>query len=276
MLVPIEDKRRTLTQGSHRFAGGTTSFVRAPPGKGGFAFPHTTIGFVLTPQRRHEGRYGTDKVTRMPLDAGMGWVLPAGVEGWCAWDADTEFLNIGLTGDLFAKAGIDPAQVRVGAQVADPLLVQMAIALHEQGGADDTVGAMYREALTFGITSHVAKAFAGGVEDERPARGPDPRIARAIDYVEAHLAEELSIEVLAGVAALSPFHFAKTFKQATGLPPHRFVAARRVERAKVLLGTTALPIAEIAYRVGWENVSHFTQAFRTATGTTPGAWRAGA
>jgi AraC family transcriptional regulator len=95
-----------------------------------------------------------------------------------------------------------------------------------------------------------------------------------VERIETDLTGDLSLETLASVAGFSVFHFAKSFKAATGQPPHAFVMSRRVERAKVLLKTTSLPLLEIAYRVGWENAAHFSTAFKRATGLTPGAFRA--
>lgn len=81
--------------------------------------------------------------------------------------------------------------------------------------------------------------------------------------------------LLAGLAAMSPFHFARSFKIKTGLASHQYVVARRVERAKVLLRTTGLPVSEIAVRVGWENASKIAAQFKKLPGVTPGACRAG-
>ncbi len=93
------------------------------------------------------------------------------------------------------------------------------------------------------------------------------------DFIEEQLAEDLTIADLAAVVHMSPFHFARTFKTATGLPPHRYLTQRRMERAKFLLSVTRLTVAEVAYRVGFENKSHFSAQFRKATGTTPKAYR---
>ena len=101
------------------------------------------------------------------------------------------------------------------------------------------------------------------------------RLKRVQDAIAARLAEPLSLEALAAIAGMSPFHFARAFKTKTGCPPHRYVVVQRVERAKVLLRTTGLPITEIAVRVGWENPSKFAAQFKAMVGMTPGAWRAG-
>jgi AraC family transcriptional regulator len=102
----------------------------------------------------------------------------------------------------------------------------------------------------------------------------DRRIRRAVELMHSHLAEELPLEELAAAAYLSPFHFARLFKKLTGLPPHAYLAALRIERARTLLATADDSITEIAARVGYANSSHFGKAFRQFTGLTPRAFRA--
>ena len=89
----------------------------------------------------------------------------------------------------------------------------------------------------------------------------------------AHLAKDLGLEDLAAVVDLSPQHFARAVCQSTGLPPHRWLTNQRIERARDLLATGNLPIAEIALDCGFADQSHLTTAFRKATGVTPGAYR---
>jgi len=72
---------------------------------------------------------------------------------------------------------------------------------------------------------------------------------------------------------MSAFHFARLFKQSTGVPPHRFVVRRRIEHAKALLVSDGAPIALVARSVGFRTPGHFTTVFRRTTGMTPGAYR---
>jgi AraC family transcriptional regulator len=102
------------------------------------------------------------------------------------------------------------------------------------------------------------------------------KLERAKDYIEANLAETLSLGRIAEAAALSTFHFARCFKVAMGVPPHQFVTQRRIELAKILLLSTRLPIADIGRRVGIPNQSHFTTHFRKRIGCTPKEFRSGA
>ena len=93
------------------------------------------------------------------------------------------------------------------------------------------------------------------------------------DFIEAHLCEQITLEDLAALVHLSPFHFARGFKATLGLAPHQYVIARRMELAKQLVLTTRLPVAEIAWTIGYENISHFRRLFATHIGVTPGAIR---
>lgn len=79
---------------------------------------------------------------------------------------------------------------------------------------------------------------------------------------------------LARVAAVSEAHFARAFKQAFGIPPHRYLLTRRIERATALLRDTDLPITEVAFRTGWESLGTFGRTFRDVTGENPGTVRA--
>ena len=107
-----------------------------------------------------------------------------------------------------------------------------------------------------------------------PASRLDARaLARVAEAVEARLTETLALKDLAEVAGLSPFHFARSFRAATGLAPHQYVLARRIELAKRLTVTTRLPVQEIAWSAGFENISHFRRQFAAQVGVLPGDLR---
>lgn len=96
---------------------------------------------------------------------------------------------------------------------------------------------------------------------------------RCCEYLRAHLAENVSLAALAGIANLSPFHFARMFKQATGLPPHAYQRRLRCEKAQELLLATDLSIGDIAAAVGYETPQAFARMFRAETGAAPSDWR---
>lgn len=99
------------------------------------------------------------------------------------------------------------------------------------------------------------------------------RLLRAKDRMDAASHEAWPVARLAQVSAVSPAHFARSFKQAFGLPPHRYLLARRIERAAALLRDTDLPVTEIAYRTGWQSLGTFGRVFRDITGRNPGDLR---
>lgn len=92
---------------------------------------------------------------------------------------------------------------------------------------------------------------------------------RVLRYIDVHLAENIRLASLAAVAGVSVSHFARAFKQSTGMPAHRYVIKRRIARARELLADPALSLPQIALRLGFSDHSHFTRHFRRETGTTP-------
>jgi AraC-like DNA-binding protein len=86
--------------------------------------------------------------------------------------------------------------------------------------------------------------------------------------------EQWPVERLARVSGVSEAHFARTFKDAFGVPPHRYLLTRRIERAKALLRDTDLSITDIAFQTGWDSLGTFGRTFRDITGESPGAFRA--
>jgi len=99
------------------------------------------------------------------------------------------------------------------------------------------------------------------------------RLLRAKDRMDAASHEEWPVQRLARVSGVSEAHFARSFKEAFGLPPHRYLLTRRIERATSLLRDTDLPITEIAFQTGWGSLGTFGRTFRDVTGESPSALR---
>jgi AraC family transcriptional regulator len=96
---------------------------------------------------------------------------------------------------------------------------------------------------------------------------------RLREYIENHLGQTLTLGELAGVAALSEFHLARMFRTSFGLPPAAWIAQQRLERARTLLRSTALPLAQVAEQCGYANASHFSHRFRESVGVAPTTFR---
>jgi AraC family transcriptional regulator len=106
----------------------------------------------------------------------------------------------------------------------------------------------------------------GGRDSTRGSGGLDAvRLTRILDFIQDHLNERLTVARLAEAAALSSFHFVRAFQQSVGLTPHKYVRARRLERARELLASGVRP-RTVAERTGYESLSHFRGAYRTHFG----------
>lgn len=107
--------------------------------------------------------------------------------------------------------------------------------------------------------------------------GQDPellrRLLRAKDRMDAASHEEWPVRRLARVSGVSAAHFARSFKEAFGVPPHRYLLTRRIEKATALLRDTDLEITEIAFQTGWNSLGTFGRTFRDVTGESPGELR---
>ncbi|HEY4117569.1 MAG TPA: AraC family transcriptional regulator [Byssovorax sp.] len=108
--------------------------------------------------------------------------------------------------------------------------------------------------------------------------GQDPelirRLLRAKDRMDAASHEAWPVGRLARVSGVSEAHFARSFKEAFGVPPHRYLLTQRIGRATALLRDTDLPITDIAFQTGWSSLGTFGRTFRDVTGETPGELRA--
>jgi AraC-like DNA-binding protein len=99
------------------------------------------------------------------------------------------------------------------------------------------------------------------------------RLLRAKDRMDAASHEDWPVQRLARVSRVSEAHFARSFKQAFGVPPHRYLLTRRIERATALLRNTDRPITDIAFDTGWKSLGTFGRTFRDVTGESPGVIR---
>jgi AraC family transcriptional regulator len=126
-------------------------------------------------------------------------------------------------------------------------------------------GARTADSVRDGLIAKQPPSHRGGVA---------PRaLARVHEFVEAHLEENISIHVLAAVAGLSTYHFARAFKRSEGMTPHDYVVQCRIRRTQELLASTDLPVSEIAGVVGFADQSHCTRRFREHVGVTPCRYR---
>jgi AraC family transcriptional regulator len=246
------------------------------------AMTHHRLFLFARPPKELDLRYEGVK-RHLPPAAGAVLLVPAGTPAWWRWTGHFGSLHVylepGLVGRVAAEGfDLDPARLTVPPlDCLDlPHLRAAMRAVDAELTAGGAGGRLAAESLANVLAVHLIRQV---LAPRRPARGRDGTLPRAklravVEYIEEHPDASPTLEELATVARLSPYHFARQFKAATGLPPHQYVIARRVERAKKLLqGGGDLSLAEVAVDVGFSDQSQLSRHFKRLVGVTPGQFR---
>ena len=157
----------------------------------------------------------------------------------------------------------------------DQAVWDTVLKLKAEVGNSDPWSREYAEALSLVLMHEIMRLERATSAAAKPLRGGLPvwQQKRVVEFIEEHLAEEISLAALAEIADLSLYHFARAFTQSFGVPPHRYHMARRMDRAKSLLQRSALSVTQIGIQIGFRETSSFTRAFRRFTGLTPTEYR---
>jgi AraC family transcriptional regulator len=199
---------------------------------------------------------------------------------WVAWPEQTVSLTPAVHPMLLVHAPDASLQAERVTLVPslhahDPLLHHIALVLQVAVTAEGVAGQLYATALADALVVHFLRRYAVSCPPQRQVIGglAPSKLRRTIAYVQEHLEQALSLTTLAAVVQMSPFHFARQFKHATGRTPHQYVIACRMEYAKQLLAETDMPLSEIGPQVGCADQSHFTALFRQHVSMTPQVYR---
>jgi AraC family transcriptional regulator len=246
------------------------------------AITHHRLVLFLRPPEELELQYEGVK-RHVPPPAGAISLVPAGTPS--RWrpagsrDLLHVYLDAGLAGRVAAEVfGLDP--VRLTVPPLDGLDLPQLRAVMGAVGAELAAGGAGGRLAAEALANVVAVRLLRHVlAPRRPERGrdgtlPRGRLRAVLEYIEDHLDAGVTLEQMAAVAHVSPYHFARQFKTATGLPPHQYMIVRRVERAKhVLQAPAGLSLAEVAACAGFSDQSQFTRHFKRIVGVTPGQFR---
>jgi AraC family transcriptional regulator len=231
---------------------------------------------------RHEGETlieGLPKSTLREFNCKLSFV-PAGRRfyGWQTPRVLTRvtYFYIDLQDPLFdSDAGAAFPTISPRLFFFDQAIWDTVLKLKAEVGNSDPCSRQYAEALSIVLMHELIRLERTASAAVRSLRGGLPawRQRRVVEFIEEHLAEEISLAALAETADLSLYHFARAFTQSFGVPPHRYHMVRRMDRAKSLLRKPALTVTEIGLQAGFRETSSFTRAFRRFTGLTPTEYR---
>jgi AraC family transcriptional regulator len=207
-------------------------------------------------------------------------VFPAKAPFTLQWQSRLPRLDLLIEPELFSNVvGQDVAanrlELRPTYSAGDPFIAQALYALRQDAREGFPRGRLYGETLGTALVVHLLRHYGAQETFSRTPKGrlPPNRLRRVVEYINDRLETDLSLPELAGVVGLNPDYFARTFKQTTGVSPHRYVLLKRIDRACALLKDSPISIVEISQRSGFASQSAFTTAFGRIQGITPSAYR---
>ena len=273
---------RLLSAIQREWDGLHVAYAHFPPGE--WPLPPITghlitlhLGQPVNTVRQRDGRVQQGMKVHGDIE-----IVPAGSPSFWAYESANEALGIMLDPAFVQQVALQAGQVspdrlelphNFGKR--DPLIAHLGLVLFADLTAPDVGSRLFAESAAQLLAVHLLRHYATVPCPVREyTRGLSrPTLRRVLEFIHAHLDTDLSLTTIASTVGISPYHFARLFKQSTGQSPHQYVIARRIVQAKHLLTTTELPIAAIAYQVGFASQSHLTRHFRQRTGVTPKVYR---
>jgi AraC family transcriptional regulator len=273
---------RLLATQKQAWEGLYAAYAHFPPGA--FTLPPSTghlitlhLGHPVPTVRQRDGRRATGVKVHGDIE-----IVPSGAPSFWAYERANEALGIILESAFVQQVALQAAQ-RAPERLEfphnfgtrDPFMEQLGLALYADLTTPGVGSRLFAESAAQLLAVHLLRKYATAHHAVREyTRGLSrATIRRVLEFIHAHLDTDLSLATLATTVGMSPYHFARLFKQSTGRSPHQYVIDRRITQAKHLLATTELPIAAIAYQVGFASQSHLAWHFRRRTGVTPKAYR---
>ncbi|MEW6116751.1 MAG: AraC family transcriptional regulator [Nitrospirota bacterium] len=193
---------------------------------------------------------------------------------------DADLLVLSLAPHIMARAAHeltyeDRIQIVQRVGIFDEQIRQIVMAFKTEVETGGHAGRLYGESLAYALAALLLSKYSADGKLPETMKGalPQRKLERAIEFIHDNLEKDITLTEVAQELGMSPYYFARSFKHTTGRTPHRYLIEQRIERAKTLLRETDLPLAVIAYSVGFQSQSHFTDTFRKFTSITPLKYR---
>jgi AraC family transcriptional regulator len=220
-------------------------------------------------------RKGSYRRTRMPQEALC--ILPAHQPLSMSWNVRIEILSVSLEPLLLQHTAHDlglRGTFEIGEHHTEPdtQISHICHALQAEQQTGYPAGCIFGESLATALAACLLQRYATRPSTPTGAGNLSPRRWKKVrDFIEDNLEHNISLEDLACIAGLSPYHFSRCFKASTGTSPHQYIITRRVERARQLLSQKKLPLSQIAAQCGFADQSHLTRHIKRHLGVTPAA-----
>jgi AraC family transcriptional regulator len=209
-------------------------------------------------------------------------VIPAGQSYSARLEGESEHLTMFLDPSLVLRAASE-SRVTASSKVEivescapnDPVINSIGMALLSELESERLGGRLYAESLANVLAVHLLRHYTTSRHLDRRLVGgmSGQKLQRVLSFIDGNYNRDLSLAELASAAGMSTFHFSREFKRTTGKAPHQYLMKVRIDRAKMLLAQSEMPLIEVGLQSGFSHQSHFTRLFRRLTGTTPQAYR---
>jgi AraC family transcriptional regulator len=204
-------------------------------------------------------------------------IIPVGVPSvWQMHDENDRAVLMVLSQTMLNQVaeesgfGAQDMEMRNRFMARDRQLESVAWAMKTELELGSPSGQLYLDGLALSAAARLVSGHSSVAVEERRYGGLDGRrLKRTLEFIEAHISEELSLSRLAAAAEMSVSHFRAGFRESVGVPVHQYVIERRVERAKSLLMREERSIAEIALAAGFTHQSHLSRHMQRSTGFSP-------
>jgi AraC family transcriptional regulator len=250
--------------------------------------PRDTEIAIMLRGRSRVDREGAGMRQRTYARKGTVWLCPAGIcEDFISIaEPVEECLHIFLPDKPFKETllkdldiDLSGISIRYESIDSDIFIEYVAEQILRELAAETSTGRLLVETLGSALSAHLVHTYSTAAGYPKRPRGDhkplDPkRLVRVTDFINEHVEHDFSVADLASVACMSPAHFSRSFKAATGKPPHEYISGQRLDLAKRLLATSDRLLVDIAYAAGFSSQANFNRAFRKAVGTTPSLFRA--